>query len=337
MARGDRGLQLVRPRLAGPQGLGEQLLTLGDLRPVPARAVLVGQQDQVARRADPAAAARVGQQQQRQQPCHLGLARHQRGQRAGQPDRLVAQIAPDQGVAGRRFVARGEHQVHDAQHAADPPGPLVGRGEGQRDARLPDLAFRADQPLGHGRLGDQERGRDLRGGQPADRPQRQRHPDRGVQGRVAAGQDEPQLVIGAAGRPVRDRPAWPAAWAGRPGGARGTGRARGGPAQRAVPHGRGFFLRAAALPAQPVGGLVPGHADQPGPGWSGTPPPGHWMRAAAQASCTASSAISRSPTRRATVATAAHQWARNTSSYGWLSPAPPGRESAPPAGPLPTR
>ena len=72
-------------------------------------------------------------------------------------------------------------------------------------------------------------------------------------------------------------------------------------------------------------------------GWSGTPPAGHWARAAAQASCTASSAISRSPTWRATIATAAHQWARKTSSYGSLSPAPPGRGSAPPAVPPPTR
>src|SRR5215472_7550267 len=57
-------------------------------------------------------------------------------------------------------------------------------------------------------------------------------------------------------------------------------------------------------------------------GLSGTPPAGHWAKAAAQASCTASSATSRSPTWRVTAATAAHQWARNTSASaplsGWL-------------------
>ena len=52
MAPGDRGLQLVRTGRAGRQGLGEQGRSLGDLGPVPPRAVLVRQQDQVSCRAD---------------------------------------------------------------------------------------------------------------------------------------------------------------------------------------------------------------------------------------------------------------------------------------------
>ena len=128
MAPGDRGLQLVGPGPAVAQRLGQQGLALVDLGLVPARAILIRQQHQVSSRADPCVAARVRQQQQRQQAGHLGLPRHQRGQRPGQPDRLVTQVTPDQGVAGRGFVARGEHQVHDAQDAAEPPGPLRGRG-----------------------------------------------------------------------------------------------------------------------------------------------------------------------------------------------------------------
>ena len=50
------------------------------------------------------------------------------------------------------------------------------------------------------------------------------------------------------------------------------------------------------------------------PGFAGRPAVGHWARAAAHASWTASSASSTSPTRRDTVATACHQWVRKTGS-----------------------
>ena len=59
------------------------------------------------------------------------------------------------------------------------------------------------------------------------------------------------------------------------------------------------------------------------PGLAGIPSAGHWARAAAQASCTASSATSRSPTWAVTAATAAHQWLRKTSSKPALSGEPP--------------
>jgi len=48
MAGGDDGLELVRPRPAGPQRAVQDLLPLGYLGAVPAAAVLVFQGDQVA-------------------------------------------------------------------------------------------------------------------------------------------------------------------------------------------------------------------------------------------------------------------------------------------------
>ena len=55
----------------------------------------------------------------------------------------------------------------------------------------------------------------------------------------------------------------------------------------------------------------------------GHPSAGQWAKAAAQASCTASSATSRSPTWAVTAATAAHQWLRKTSSNCTVSGEPP--------------
>jgi hypothetical protein len=64
-----------------------------------------------------------------------------------------------------------------------------------RDRGVADLALGADDPLGHGRLGHQQRPGDLGRGQPGQRPQRERDPRLERQRRVAAGEDEPEPVI----------------------------------------------------------------------------------------------------------------------------------------------
>src|SRR5262249_39559241 len=165
---------------------------------------------------------------------------------------------------------------------------------------LADLPLGPDQPLRHGRLGDQERGRDLGRGQPAHRAQRQPHPGRRVQRGGAAGEDQRKLVVGAR-RPPASRVR------------RGATRSPPPPAPRSPsppppppPRPRSSPLCRPAPTTQPRG--LPGG-----------PPAGHRAKAAAQASCTASSAPSRSPTWPATAATAAHQWARNTSPSAPLS------------------
>ena len=58
-----------------------------DLRAVPQRAILVGEQHELAV-AKARVAARVVQQHQREQPERLGLVGHQLGERDTEPDRL---------------------------------------------------------------------------------------------------------------------------------------------------------------------------------------------------------------------------------------------------------
>ena len=94
--RGDRRLQLVRAGAAPSERLLDQRRALGDLRVVPAGAVLVGQEHEVAAVVDTGVPAGVVQEHQREQSVDLGLVGHQRPQHPAQADGLVAQLAADQ-------------------------------------------------------------------------------------------------------------------------------------------------------------------------------------------------------------------------------------------------
>ena len=133
----------------------------------------------------------------------------------------------------------GEHQVHHPQHRGQAARQVGGRRQAERDPGLADLPLGPDQPLRHGRLGDQECGGDLGRGQPAHRAQRQPHPGRRVERGVAAGEDQRKLVVGAR-RPPASR------------------------VRRGLPtHRLGLLARPAPLPPHPVERLVPRRPDQP--------------------------------------------------------------------------
>jgi hypothetical protein len=72
---------------------------------------------------------------------------------------------------------------------------VVGR-HAERDARLADLALRADEPLRHRRLWNEERPGDLIRRQPAERAQRQRHLCFRRKCRMAAREDQAQPFVG---------------------------------------------------------------------------------------------------------------------------------------------
>ncbi len=71
----------------------------------------------------------------------------------------------------------------------------MSRRHAKRDPRRLDLRFRADEPLGHGRLGDEEGARDLLRLEPAQRPERQRDLGIELERRVAAGEDELEPLV----------------------------------------------------------------------------------------------------------------------------------------------
>ena len=186
----DRGLQDVRSAAVQRQRPVEHDAAFLDLRGVPERPVLVCQQHELpVSRSRPA--ARVVQQHHREQPVHLGLVGHQLGERPAETQRLGRQVA----AGRRRRVAGVEDQVHHREHGRETIGQQVVGRHAKRDPGRLDLAFGADQALGHGRLADQERLGDLGRGQAAERPQGER--DLGVERecRVTAGEYELEALV----------------------------------------------------------------------------------------------------------------------------------------------
>ena len=293
MARGDGGLHLVRARLPAPQGAAEHRCALGDLGGIPLPPVLVLQGHQVAVGVEPGRPACVVQQHQGQQARGLRLVRHQHGQHPGQPDRLGAQVLPDQVGACRGRVALVEQQVQHAQHARRAFRQQVGRRHPVGDPRVLDLLLGPDQPLGHGRLAGKERPGDLGRGQAGQRAQGQRDPGLEGEGRMAAGEHQPQPVVG-------------------------DGTLVGGPRLRLVGHG-GYlpeFGGSDRFPAQDVDGAVAGRRGQPRPA-------GPVSRLAASAAGPGRTRPGRIPRRGPS-----HRW----SGSAWPPPGPtrPGTRRRPP-------
>ena len=137
----------------------------------------------------------LGQQEQREQAHHLGLVGHQGREHAGEADALPAQVVYDASPAAGSVRAGVVDEVDNGEHGPQPLGQLVLRWHPVGDVGDLDLAFGADQTLGHGRLGDEEGPRHLIGAQPAEQPQRERHLRLKGQSRMAAGEDQPEPVV----------------------------------------------------------------------------------------------------------------------------------------------
>ena len=172
MTRGDRGLHLIRAGLTAAERGIEEIETVGDRARVPLGPVLFLERDEVARGVEAGAAAGIGQQEQREQAEGLGLVRHQRDERAGEPDRLRAQLDPHELGARGRGVALVEQQVENGEHGARSFRQRVRRRDAIRDARVADLVLGAHEALRHRGLGHEEGACDLGRGQSDERSQR---------------------------------------------------------------------------------------------------------------------------------------------------------------------
>ncbi len=106
---------------------------------------------------------------------HLGLPGEQLGEDAAETQRVLAECRAQPVVARGGEVPLVEHEVDDLQHRRQPLGALVALGNLERNARLGEGPLRADDPLGDGRRGHEERPRDLLGRQTSEQAQRERH------------------------------------------------------------------------------------------------------------------------------------------------------------------
>ena len=193
------------PGRRASERLLDQLLPFGDPIGIPEAAILVVEQDQLACRSDTRLASGVVEEHEGQQSGRLGLIGEQRHHGPCQPDRLGAQLAPDERITRGGRIPLVEDEIQHAQDTVQPLGKQLRRRDTERDARVPDLALRSDEALSEGRLGDEKGARDLGRGQPTERPQRERDPCVHRESRVAAREDEPQSVVWDRHRVLRGR------------------------------------------------------------------------------------------------------------------------------------
>ena len=173
-------------------------LALGDQRAVPPGAVLVGEQHELAVAASVRAARRDSvEQHQREQAQRLGLVRHQLDEQAAEPDRLGAQVVADERVARAGRVALVEDQVDDGEHAraaARAGRRRAGTRYGMRASRILPLARTSRCAIVAS--GTRNARAISAVVQAAEQAQRERDLGGGRERRVAAGEDQPQPVVG---------------------------------------------------------------------------------------------------------------------------------------------
>src|SRR5690606_31159427 len=92
--------------------MGETPLDPG---PIPSGAVLILEKDRCPRGTETGRAAGVGEEAQGGQTLDLRLQRHEPGEHLGEPDRLVAEIDPDEILPGHWGVALVEDQTDHGQ------------------------------------------------------------------------------------------------------------------------------------------------------------------------------------------------------------------------------
>ena len=112
-----------------------------------------------------------------------------------QPNRLGREIGPCERLARRSRVAFVEHEIDHRQDRVEPLGQIGQRRDDVRNPRVADLGFAADDALGDRRGCGQKGTGDRFGREAADFPQREGDLRAGGECRVAAGEDQPQLVI----------------------------------------------------------------------------------------------------------------------------------------------
>src|SRR5262249_36938606 len=123
---GDRGLQGIRAERAAERlGPLERRQATTDEELIPARAVLIEQQDRLSRRADPRPRARRLDLHQRDETVALRLPGSQLGQDPAEPQRVLAQRRAHPVVASRRRVALVEDEVDYLQHRRKTGGALL--------------------------------------------------------------------------------------------------------------------------------------------------------------------------------------------------------------------
>ena len=194
MNRRDRGLESVGSEPAGREGPLDQGRTLGRERLMPPGPILIIEQDDVARGRRAGLPPRFVEQHQPEEPESFGLGQ-QVDEKPAEADGFTREIGPGHERPSRGRVALVEDEVEDAEDAVQSSGEFGQRRQLVGNVRVTNFGLGPDDSLRHRRRRGQERGGDLFGRQAADLPERQGHLGVGWERRMAAGKDQPELII----------------------------------------------------------------------------------------------------------------------------------------------
>jgi hypothetical protein len=194
MDRSDGGLDLKWPGRTGGERTLEHRSGASDRLTIPARSVLVGQGNRISVLVDAGVAPRVVQEEEREQPCGLGLLGVRLEEGAREPDREPAEVRADRRLVLARPVAFVEEQVNGAKHRRQAREAALGRGPLDVALFAEPLAG-AREPLLHAAGRDDERTRDLIDREPDHGGEGERRALPFLQCRMAAAEEEPDEVV----------------------------------------------------------------------------------------------------------------------------------------------
>ena len=173
---------------------------------VPPGAILSGEQHEAALVTQPARPPGVGEENEGQKAGDIRVVGEKSAQDAGQVQGSLHQVAPDQiGPGGSGVPGRVQH-VDDAEDGIDPRGSSAtgGTRNGMRAMAIFFLARVMRAAIVDSLT--KNAAADLRGGQPAEQTQGQRHLGFGADRRVTAREHEPQPVVDYLGAVDRSGP-----------------------------------------------------------------------------------------------------------------------------------
>src|SRR4029079_7375180 len=176
-----RAAGLARQRL----GALERGEPAPDEKLIPARAVLVEQEDGLAGWTGARLEARGLDLHQRDEAVHLRLTLRKLGEDAAEAKRLLAELRPHPVVARGRRIALVEDEIDDREHRGEARGKLLPARDLGDDARLAQGSLGAQDALLDGQLRHEEGARDLLRGQSAEQAKRERGPRLWRENRVA--------------------------------------------------------------------------------------------------------------------------------------------------------
>ena len=170
---------------------------------IPSATILLFEHHEIAGGIRPRIAPRIVQQHQGHERGRFGRRRrHQRSHQPPEPDGFCRDIRSYQRPASRRRVAFVENQINHRQDRVEARRHVVGVGHDVRNARVANLPFRPDEPLGHRRRRNEKRACDFVSVEAAERSERQRYLGFQGEGRMAAGENQPKPIIRDFGRVV---------------------------------------------------------------------------------------------------------------------------------------